>query len=279
MIHEFETYMANVLGYSPCTCRAYASDLRQLATYAKTFNTEIRWSTLTPGIVECWLGSMITTHDARSIRRKASAVRSLYNWFWHQGKIASNWMRYIKAPKAADKLPGIISTAETNNMLGALASDPARQTEYAILSALYRAGLRFSEARNLRRADVDFSALTLRVDGKGKRERLVPMAAALADVLERYDGRRPSGRVFFFAHPSGAQYNEDDFRKIIHNTMADYTEASHAHALRHRFATSLAEGGTDLATIGQLLGHKQIKTTSIYINLAARAKRAAVNAL
>lgn len=280
MIQTFITYLNANLHYSQYTCKAYAADLRQLATFAKTYNPEIRWSTLTPSIVENWIASMSGKYDAATICRKLSAVKSLYQYFWKHGKIDRNYMRYIKAPKKAEKLPDLITPSELKTMLDALEKDPTRGRERrAIITALYLTGMRFTEARTLKRADVDFDNMTITIDGKGRRQRVAPMSNALRAVLLEYDVLSKHNRATFFAHLDGTAYGEEELRGIIRGTMEAYTRAAHAHALRHRFATALAENGTDLATIKQMMGHKQIESTQIYINMATTAKRAHVEKL
>lgn len=280
MIQEYITYLNINLHYSQYTCKAYAADLRQLAIYAKTYNPEIRWSTLTPSIVENWIASMTGKYDAATICRKLSAVKSLYQYFWKHGKIERNCMRYIKAPKKAEKLPDLITPSELKTMLDALEKDPTRGRERrAIITTLYLTGMRFAELRSLKRADVDFANMTITIDGKGRRQRVAPMSTRLREIMLEYDVLSKHDRATFFAHIDGTTYGEEELRGIIRGTMEAYTRAAHAHALRHRFATALAENGTDLATIKQMMGHKQIESTQIYINMATTAKRAHVEKL
>lgn len=280
MIQEYITYLNINLHYSKYTCKAYAADLRQLAIYAKTYNPEIRWSTLTPSVVENWIASMTGKYDAATICRKLSAVKSLYQYFWKHGKIERNYMRYIKAPKKEEKLPDLITPSELKTMLDALEKDPTRGRERrAIITTLYLTGMRFAELRSLRCADVNFEDMTITIDGKGRRQRVAPMSNALRAVLLEYDVLSKHNRATFFAHLDGTAYGEEELRGIIRGTMEAYTKAAHAHALRHRFATALAENGADLATIKQMMGHKQIESTQIYINMATTAKRAHVEKL
>lgn len=284
MITTYINYLVTVCNYSPCTAKAYETDLRQFASFAKSFNPAITWRTTTPGILELWIGSLFNKgYDTMSIRRKVASVKSIYKYFQNKNMIEKDVMRYVKKPKATEKVPSsIYAPEEIKNLINRLSEyeDTESTTSAAALAIFFYTGARFSECRLLKAYDIDFKNHTIKLDGKGRRERIVPMNETTEAAVKRHITRNATPGDYIFND------SEPTFRERIHALLesitiqdADDRRNTNPHALRHSFATALLNNGTDIETIRQLLGHKYIETTTIYTHVATKHKAEAVNAI
>lgn len=283
MITNFINYLRVNKNYSGFTCRAYETDLKQFASYVRGIDPRARWSTIGPTDLELWSGWLLTHgYDPTSVCRKITAVKMLYRWFFTHKMIEKDDMRYVAKPKTGEKIPtSIYTTQEVKNLVDALLMNGGEGLRNAaILAIFFFTGARFTEVRQLRGRDVDFFSKTIRIDGKGRRERLAPMSEALTAIVQRHmnaDSIGPDDHLF--------KLSERQMRDMIHSLLDGIVKESgrwmqtNPHALRHSFATALLENGTDLETIRQLMGHKHIETTTIYTHVATRRKAQAVEAL
>jgi integrase/recombinase XerC/integrase/recombinase XerD len=253
-------------GAAAKTRQAYAADLRQFAAWASCRRVE------PPGVTHRVLRHYAAALSERrsapaTVARKLAALRAFFTTLREHGEIAANPADLLSAPKRAQELPAVL----------------APEADRALFEIAYASGLRAEELVSLDLSSVDFDAEELRVEGKGAKTRFVPAGEpalrALARYLERARGAlaRGDGENALFLSKSGRRLSTSDIRRrlSVWARHAAVQGAVHPHALRHSFATHLLEGGADLRTIQELLGHASVSTTQTYTRVeSARLKSA-----
>lgn len=230
--------------------------------------------------LRAWLGELARTHEPSSIARKISVVRVWMRFLVRRGAIARSPAAELGAPKLRRPLPTFLSVDAAAEVVTAPGRETAaRARDAALLELLYGSGLRVSEAAGLRLADVDLRERTARVHGKGMKERVVPLGGQCVAALEAYLSERAA-----LAHPkTRAQHPDAVFlsargrpigvraiQKLVHRYGAEGAGRAdlHPHALRHTCATHLLEGGADLRSIQEILGHSSLTTTQRYTHVS-----------
>ena len=217
-----------------------------------------------------------------TISRRAAALRTFFRHLVLLGARTDNPAAEVDLPRRARRLPRTLSHAEVERLLAAAAGTfPRALRDSALLELLYGAGLRVSEAVGLERAAVDLDARLVRALGKGDKERIVPIGRPAAEALRRYLAR---GRPFldrrhrpelFLNAKGGALTRAGAF--LILRRAAERAglepERVHPHLLRHSFATHLLEGGADLRSVQEMLGHADLATTELYTHVSDRRRR------
>jgi site-specific recombinase XerD len=268
-------------GASPATLRAYAADLRQLARWLSA--ADIAPEAADTRILRRYAAHLGTLRYApATAARKLSAVRGLYAWMQDRGAIDRSPATLVPGPKRTRTLPSTLSTGEVERLLdGPSGTSPRDLRDRALLELLYGSGLRAAEACDLEVGDVRLDAEHVRVTGKGGKQRVVPLGGATTAALQRYLARgrprmapAPSGRLFVSVR--GRPLHPSDVRRSLLRALdrAGVAERS-PHALRHTFATHLLEGGADLRSIQDLLGHASVGTTQVYTHVSVRHLRRA----
>jgi site-specific recombinase XerD len=268
-------------GASPATLRAYAADLRQLGRWLAAAGVAPQDAdTRTLRRYAAHLGTL--RYAPATAARKLSAVRGAYAWMHDRGAIPRSPATLVPGPKRSRTLPATLSSAEVERLLDAPAgTSPRDLRDRALLELLYGCGLRAAEACDLDLADVRLDAEHVRVTGKGGKQRVVPLGGAATAALQRYLARGrprmaagPSGRLFVSVR--GRPLHPSDVRRSLLRALerAGIAERS-PHALRHTFATHLLEGGADLRSIQDLLGHASVGTTQVYTHVSVRHLRQA----
>jgi integrase/recombinase XerC len=256
------------------TQRAYLSDLRAFLDWTR------ERSLLAPSDVDLrvlreYLAYMTARGDERtSIGRRRASLRSYFNWMVERGHLGESPAARLSAPKPNSNLPKIV----VREQLDALLDDDWGEDEWATLDravceVLYGAGLRVSELCGLDLESVDFDQGLVRVMGKGRKERIVPLHQRGMDAVRLwiYDARddvlnRESPREALFFNRRGRRLGPRDVRRILENRVN--RGHVHPHALRHTYATHLLEGGADLRVVQELLGHASLTTTQIYTHVS-----------
>lgn len=213
----------------------------------------------------------------RTLARRLSCLRGFFAWCTEQGLLTSNPASLLDGPKLPSLLPNVLTKAETEALLNAPnASEKLGRRDRAMLELLYAAGLRVSELVNLRPLDVDLQRGVVRVFGKGRKERLVPLHSRAVSVLQSYlDSCRPAFAPCglegdkMFLNRSGRGLTRQAVWKLIkrHALVAGIKAELSPHTLRHSFATHLLEGGADLRTVQMLLGHSDLAATELYTHV------------
>ena len=245
-------------------------------------------------------------YERTTINRHLSSLRGFFRWLNATGVIAADPASVLQGPKQNKHLPHVIrpndmvkllsvhsvarsslASGEHGGAAGASSADSARNIaadmrDQAILEFLYDCGARISEASNLKLGDVDFAQGQVKVFGKGGKERIIPLHELCIDAMKRYlyDARplllRDRTSPYFFVSTRGNQMGTDAMRKMFKQTVraAGLDESLSPHDMRHTFATDLLDGGADLRSVQEMLGHASLSTTQIYTHLSpARLKQ------
>jgi integrase/recombinase XerC len=255
-------------GASAHTVRSYRTDLAQFqALLAREGIT--RPEDVDSRTVRAFLASLHGRKiDRVSIARKLAALRSYFRFLVRQGVLASNPARQVTTPRLPRKLVTFLPIDEATALLDAPGT---RVRDHAILELLYASGLRVSELAGLDLDDVDRTADTVRVLGKGSKERIVPFGAAAASALEAYLVERGEGGGPLFRNASGGRLGVRSIHTIVRGRAraAGIARRVSPHTLRHSFATHLLDAGGDLRLIQDLLGHSRLSTTQRYTHVTS----------
>jgi len=265
-------------GASAHSVLAYESDLRQFLEFLSPPGT----APPAPSAIDLlavreWLAGLYREGlTAVTIRRKLAALRGLFKFLLREGVIAVNVARLVRTPKAPVKLPDVMTAEQMNRLIDGVAADtlerPFPVRDRAMLELLYGCGLRVSELSGLNLEDIDRTQAWLRVRGKGKKERQVPMPGQAARALERYLGERPVVRdqpAVFLNYRRG-RLTPRGIGGIVkfYATFLAGDPSVHPHSFRHAYATHLLADGADLRAIQELLGHARLSTTQKYTQVS-----------
>jgi integrase/recombinase XerC len=277
---QIDRYLADLVrrGNSAHTVHAYAADLREFLHYLSPPETEPP----PPGAIDLltlreWLASLYSHQLAAvTIRRKLAAVRGLFRFLLRDGLVAVNVARLVRTPKAPKKLPEVMSPEQVNALVDGVSAGPLERPypvrDRAIFELLYGCGVRVSELAGLNLEDLDRSERWLRVRGKGRKERQVPMPGKASEALERYLAERPVVRdePAVFLNHRGGRLTDRGIRGIVklYATFISGDPSIHPHSFRHAYATHLLADGADLRAIQELLGHARLSTTQKYTQVA-----------
>ena len=217
----------------------------------------------------------------KSIARKIVSIRTFFNYLMKEGKIKVNPSEKLESPKLKKTLPNTLSLEEVDKLLSIKPKDAKDWRNKAMIELMYGTGMRVSELVNLELNDINLKDNYVRVYGKGKKERIVFMADVTTDVLDKYINVYRSSllkgyltdKVFLSSYGKGI--TRQGFFKILKKEAekAGIKKSFSPHTLGHSFATHLLENGADLRSIGEMLGHENIKTTQIYTHLSNNKKR------
>jgi integrase/recombinase XerC/integrase/recombinase XerD len=258
---------------SPNTLRAYSTDLEELAEWATAAGIDdprgLDYRRLR-GYAAALAGRGL---ERSTVGRKLAAARGLFDHLTRSGAAAQNPAELLPNPKAASRLPRVLDRDQARRLLERIpATTPLAARDRAMLELAYSSGLRCAELVALDVQSIDFDAETVRVQGKGGKERIVPLGEpaqrAVARYVERY---RPAlvgepGERALLLSKSGRRLSPSDVTRRLGRWVDEAAIAGRVspHALRHSFATHMLEGGADLRSIQELLGHASISTTQIY---------------
>ncbi|HEX6687385.1 MAG TPA: tyrosine recombinase XerC [Solirubrobacterales bacterium] len=265
------------------TRKAYAVDLGQFVEWAKERGlepAEVRHR----DVRRYGAGLSSGGAAAATVARKLAAIRSLFDFLVRTERVGQNPADLVSSPKREEKLPRVLSGEQMRSLLERIpARTPLELRDRAMLELAYSCGLRCEEIVNLDNGSFDFETEQLRVVGKGSKERLLPVGEPAQRALQRYlergrralatDPRQPA----LFLSKSGRRLSSSDITRRLGLWVREAALAAGVspHALRHSFATHLLEGGADLRTIQELLGHASISTTQVYTRVdAARLREA-----
>jgi integrase/recombinase XerC len=282
-IAGYARHLASDRGFSEHTIRAYRGDLVDLAEFAEITGAE-DVTAIDLELLRDWLwrgsGSGLA---ASTLGRHAAAARGFTKWLVASGALAADPGARLKAPRPDQHLPRVLTRSQMDGIFDALAAlaatgDPVAIRDRAIVELLYASAIRVSELAGLRLGDLDRARLTLRVLGKGNKERIVPYGIPAARALDEYvAGARShlladnvdAGRVFLGAR--GGPITTRTVYELVASLLRELPGSgpSGPHALRHTAATHLLDGGADLRAVQELLGHASLSTTQIYTHVSA----------
>jgi integrase/recombinase XerC len=257
---------------SPHTIRAYTSDLRQLRAFLGTGGL----ASLRPQTLRHWLRALDGTAERTTIGRKLAAVRGLFRFLVDAGRVAADPTAGVGTPKARRKLPAHLTLDDVDRLLATPRADTALGLrDRAIVEVLYSAGLRVSELVGLDWEHVDTEMGAVRVLGKGRKERVVPVGRPALAALAAYRAALGTAGVAagpVFRNARGGRLTPRSVARLMerHVLASGTTTKATPHALRHTFATHLLGAGADLRAIQELLGHASLSTTQRYTHVDLR---------
>jgi integrase/recombinase XerC len=278
-IAEFIMFLEKERNDSPHTVKAYARDLEAFAAFCQSYyGGPWTWAGVDRLAIRGFLASEQRRGLAkRSVARALSALRTFYRFLNATRGLEVNPARAARTPKLERTLPAYLDRAEIEMLFAdaearAAAGGLREARDLAMLELFYSSGIRLSELAGLNDPDVDLVSDQVKVRGKGRKERIVPIGSHAVKALRQYQGQRdrllagrPGNRPVFVNHrgkritPRGVQLS----MKRLFATLARGTQL-HVHALRHSFATHLLDAGADLRAVQELLGHASIGTTQVY---------------
>jgi integrase/recombinase XerC len=270
----FFKYLQYEKRYSPHTLTSYHTDLGQFAQYLDQVYQITDPIEADHTIIRSWLLTLVQNNiKPRSINRKIACLRSYYRFLLSQQRISANPMLRIKAPKAPKKLPGFVLEEPFNNLLDSFDFKETfeGQRDRLILEFLYGTGIRLSELIGIEDGDLDLHSKTVRVLGKGNKERIVPINDSLLSCIKVYKQYMKSefednySEKLLVTNKARPLYPKFVYR-VVKKYISLITTSDHnsPHVLRHSFATHLLNKGADLNAIKDLLGHSSLAATQVY---------------
>jgi integrase/recombinase XerC len=284
-LEDFLRYLALGRGRSTHTVRAYEGDLLSMLHSAARDGAE-DLSGIDLACLRRWLGRQSEAGRARStLARRSAAVRSFMAWAVREGLLDVDPSLRLSSPKRHRDLPDVLHEDQALRMLDRLRGaaeegGPVAVRDWALVELLYATGIRVSELVGLDVDDVDLGARTAKVLGKGDKERTVPFGVPAADAVVRWLGARDAlatgaSRAALFLGQRGGRLGQRQAREVVDSALRALgdTAASGPHALRHTAATHLLDGGADLRSVQELLGHSSLATTQLYTHVSVERLR------
>ena len=277
---EFLNYISSIKNYSDNTLLGYETDIREFASFLREERMAPSLLKLRPSIPRNYVSYLSSQRLAsRTIHRKLSSLNSFYNYFYKQEQIKENFFKGVEAPKVEKRLPKMITDDEIMMLVEVCDMETKLgYRNYCILGCLYGCGLRVSELCNMQIKDIDYMKRTIRIRGKGSKDRDVIMYEGLDEALKHYISTfrvellynsKDLENRYVFLNKNGTQLSRVGVRKILEKLVEDAGEHFHIspHMLRHSFATALLRNGADLRSVQELLGHESLSTTAIYAHV------------
>jgi integrase/recombinase XerC len=286
---SYSHYLVNEKALSTHTVRAYLGDLDSFIEHlANNGVTDIFDVSLQ--LIRSWLATQQVRGGARTtLSRRAVSIRLFTKWATKRGYMAVDVGATLATPKSHHTLPGVLTQGDAVTAIDSMATraaefdTPTSIRDVALVELLYATGARVSEICGLDLEDLDFHRNTIRVLGKGNKERMIPMGAPAVKALNTYiNDARPqlandkSARALFLG-ARGKRIDQRAVRTVVYEALSalEGVERMGPHSLRHSAATHLLEGGADLRTVQEILGHSSLATTQIYTHVSTDRLRQA----
>jgi integrase/recombinase XerC len=282
---SFLDYLRNERGMSLHTVRAYAGDLAQLQQFAaeRTGLQVLPVARIDQDLLRSFMTTLHRTREKTSQARKLSTLRSFFNYLNEQRMVDDNPAAFIASPKVKARIPSFLGVDNMFHFLDSLhhqclrpASNWRRWRNWAMFEFLYSSGVRVSELAGLNERDVAFTEGSVRVFGKGSKERIIPVGITALDAIRGYilafDEQFPEGRLrspALFRNAAGGRLTPRSVHRILRSELQKCGLWQHLspHGLRHSFATHLLNSGADLRAIQEMLGHASLSTTQRYTHV------------
>ncbi|MDB4893066.1 MAG: Tyrosine recombinase xerC [Gemmatimonadetes bacterium] len=282
-VDEYLRHLSKERDVSPNTVKAYERDLYDFVAFLGSYYGTAAWTW--EGVDRLAMRGFLAHLSRRgagkrTMARTLSGVRSFYRWMHRNEMVESNPAKAVGAPKQEKYLPGYLDRAQIE-LLFQMAELRAMEGEFtgvrnlAILELFYSTGMRLSELQGLSRGDLDIVSQQVKVRGKGRKERIVPIGDHAVLALRNYESKRDellrgagpkAERSAYFLARTGKRIGVRQVQKVVSAFLAEIDEDAglSVHSLRHTFATHLLDNGADLRAVQELLGHASISTTQIY---------------
>jgi integrase/recombinase XerC len=276
--------MAIERNLSDQTRRSYLSDLRQYRAFLERRDKSAEEGggiPTDPMVIRSFLASLYKEKLRKvTVSRKVAALRSFYRYLLREGKVRFNPAELLQLPRCEKYIPVVLSVDEILSLLRVnFSEDAAGLRDRAIIELFYSAGIRLSELTGLNIADVDFAGGLIRVRGKGRKERIVPVGTPAFQALGLYldkraelavKGRQTGPDEPLFLGSRGMRMNPRGVARVVERVVREsgVGRTISPHALRHTFATHLLDAGADLRSIQEMLGHRSLSTTQKYTTVS-----------
>jgi integrase/recombinase XerC len=275
VVNRFLSYLKFEKRYSLHTILAYEEDLQQFFTFMQEqFGMqEPSLKEIAPSFVRSWLVSLKEAkNSAKTINRKISSLKSFFKYHLRTGVLEQSPMTTIVSPKIPKRLPVYVEEKDTKTLFQHVEFPDTwkGRTDRQILAILYNTGIRRSELVNLKESQINAAANTIKVLGKGNKERVIPVSASLITEINEYVAAKHTiespNREYLLINEKGRQLNAQYVYQIVKTYLSLVTtvEKKSPHVLRHTFATHLTNNGADLNAVKELLGHSSLAATQIY---------------
>jgi len=271
-VDEFLSYLLKQRGFSKHTVTAYNRDLMQLAEFYGFGEQAAVYALMQKERIRGFIYSLsMDGKKNRTIARKRATFLSFAKWALKEGHISSNPMKSIVAPKLSQSIPTVVSKQETQALTTHVPTDEKGVRNRAIVELFYGTGMRLSELQGLSREDINYMQKTIRVFGKGGKERIIPVTDSALELLEKYDQfpKKVLAREALFLNSKGERISKRQIQRIVNQELSHVTESpkKSPHVLRHSYATHLLENGADIRVVKELLGHASLTSTQIYTHV------------
>lgn len=285
---QFLVHIGIERGLAKATVSAYESDLNKYVAWLQTHGIT-KPDDIAKQDVEDYIAALDADGEsARSKARRLASIHEFHRFALAQHAVSADVAASVKAPKGASVLPDVLNVDEVSRLLDAAAvggsTDPVVLRDKALLEFMYATGCRVSEAVGTNLDDIDLEEKVVRLMGKGSKQRLVPLGSyarnsvvaylnAGRGELERRSTAKVPERRALFLNKRGKRISRQSVWEIVKTAgeRADITKPLHPHTLRHSFATHLIQGGADVRTVQELLGHASVTTTQIYTHVSPEA--------
>jgi len=282
-IKEFTSYLVAEKNASPHTIESYLNDISQFKEFLKKSGhagefCDFKIDSIDRLAIRSFLAFLYDKKfSASTMRRKLSTLSSFFRFLCREGHLKNNVVKTVLAPKTENKLPSFLSIDEMFRLIDLPKGDSfLALRDRAMLELFYSTGIRVSELVSIKTEDLNHATQIVKVLGKGGKERLLPFGRKCSEALAKYIKARieklsssKTNTEFLFLNYRGKDISTRGVRKVIEKyvTTGNFPEKVSPHSIRHSFATHLLEGGADLRSIQELLGHASLSTTQKYTHL------------
>ena len=280
-VAAFIRYLEIERQLSPHTVRAYRSDIEQLQLFlekkcdlAEEGGDDLPWRQVKESHLQKFMRALMVKDGAASVGRKIAAIKTFFNFLTNRCNFTANPAALLRPPRSQRHLPVYLEEEEADRLLDIdYSDDQLKLRDRAILELMYACGLRVSEVAGLDVGNVRFADMVVRVFGKGRKERLVPLGRVAAEIMEKYlaAGRESLAEAgdALFLNARGGRLSARSISTLVkkYGLSAGLQKPLTPHAVRHSFATHLLQNGADLRVIQELLGHSSLSTTQRYTHV------------
>lgn len=279
ILSRFLDYLRYELNRAPLTVKAYEDDILQFQDWlGGKEEEEIDYTSVSQSDVRAWLAFLARNGESpKTIRRKSQSLRALFKWMMKSGLIKISPMRDLPLPKVSKPLPDIVRKDEIENALDSLETgeenDQRKIRDALIVEIFYTLGIRKAELITLNDSSISFSKGEIKVMGKRSKQRIVPVPEALLNKIRHWQTVRDDNNVASEDQPlfsiNGKRISEKTVYNIVNKVLADSSAKKRSpHALRHSFASGMLNGGADIDSVKEFLGHASLATTQIYTHIS-----------
>ena len=269
-VDKFLFFLKVELNYSELTIKSYQLDLTDFFGYIES--KKINYLTITNHDVRGYLKYLDSCNLKNStISRRISTLRTFYNYLVDENIVENNVFHNVKNPKLEKKLPNYLNYNEMEELLESIDISTTEGLEKRLLIEMfYSTGCRVSEMINVKIIDIDFTNKTIRIMGKGSKERIVYFGDYASKYLDNYLSKVKCDK-YLFTNKKGEKLTVNEVEQIVKDIMKHISIKTHVtpHTLRHTFATHLLNNGADIKTVQELLGHANLSTTGIYTHVSS----------